>query len=221
MTSPVFAVLVAGKLVRTDFVQVDAVRFMMELPSAEHINHVAVFLTGAAPLPDGFGATVHLLWPLPTPTWKLLGALTNDKPSAVYKFSTAHPPVGQTSATFAGQGGRLDASMASVAANEMLDEGGPSGPSPITATIGISLEPLASITAQLSTQPPHPTPTPPSQSDMASLAQRAIKKVADSLLDHVGSYVGSTSMVSFNVLREWHAKVMQRASIDPGWIMRE
>ncbi|KAJ3224225.1 hypothetical protein HK099_000086 [Clydaea vesicula] len=42
-------------------------------------------MTGTAPFPAGFGATVHFKWPT-SPNWQLLGVLMNEKPSAVFKL---------------------------------------------------------------------------------------------------------------------------------------
>ncbi|KAI8901338.1 hypothetical protein BC833DRAFT_578366 [Globomyces pollinis-pini] len=59
---------------------------MFELMDASSINHIVIFLLGQ-PFPEGFGATVHFLWPSTTnPSWVFLGILTNDKPSAIFKL---------------------------------------------------------------------------------------------------------------------------------------
>ncbi|CAG0901869.1 unnamed protein product, partial [Cyprideis torosa] len=55
----VFGVLVSGRLVQTDFQRVDETHFMMNIHDADSINHVVVFLTGAEPLPEGFGGSGH------------------------------------------------------------------------------------------------------------------------------------------------------------------
>lgn len=35
-------------------------RFAAQIPDAQELNHVAVFLTGQAPFPEGYGCTIHL-----------------------------------------------------------------------------------------------------------------------------------------------------------------
>jgi hypothetical protein len=51
--------------------QVDVNRFVFELQDAARINHLVVFLTGTVPFDEGYGASVHLLWP--GADWQLLG----------------------------------------------------------------------------------------------------------------------------------------------------
>lgn len=50
-----FGVIVAGRAVQTDFRQVDATKYLIDLPDAKNINHIVVFLTN--PLPFGYAAT--------------------------------------------------------------------------------------------------------------------------------------------------------------------
>ena len=46
-------------------------KFAAQIPNAETVNHIVVFLTGAVPFQPGYGATVHFLWP--GKEWRLLG----------------------------------------------------------------------------------------------------------------------------------------------------
>jgi hypothetical protein len=55
-----FALVVAGRLVQTDFQQIDAQKYLFQIHEANQVNHLVVFLTGT--LPEGYGATVHFLW---------------------------------------------------------------------------------------------------------------------------------------------------------------
>lgn len=43
--------------VQTNFTQVDPTHFVINIPEADSINHLVVFLTGAIPFPDGFGGS--------------------------------------------------------------------------------------------------------------------------------------------------------------------
>lgn len=77
-----FGCCVAGRLLQTNLQQVDESHATFELPNAEGINHLCVFLLGtgayqfslvaftsetdeqyAVPFPPGYGATVHFFWP--------------------------------------------------------------------------------------------------------------------------------------------------------------
>jgi Protein of unknown function (DUF775) len=57
--------------VQTNLQQVDVNKWVFELPDANNINHITVFLLGTIPFDAGYGATVHILWP--NKDWKLLG----------------------------------------------------------------------------------------------------------------------------------------------------
>ncbi|CAL4062998.1 unnamed protein product [Meganyctiphanes norvegica] len=87
--SNLFGLIVSGRLVQTNFEQVGETQFLTTVTEADNINHVVVFLTGSQPFPDGLGGSVYFSWPDPNkpPTWHLLGNITNEKPSAIFKIS--------------------------------------------------------------------------------------------------------------------------------------
>lgn len=67
--------------------QIGETQFVMNIPDADSINHILVFLTN--PLPMGMASSVYFSWPDPNaaPNWLLLGFVTNTKPSALFKIS--------------------------------------------------------------------------------------------------------------------------------------
>ncbi|KAI8783467.1 hypothetical protein BgiMline_023652 [Biomphalaria glabrata] len=84
-----FGIIVSGRLVQTDFHPVNETQFLFNIPEADNINHVVIFMTGQTPFPDGLGAAVYFSWPRPEgPVWTLLGHISNQKPSAIYKISS-------------------------------------------------------------------------------------------------------------------------------------
>lgn len=81
-----FGCIVAGRLVQTNLIQVDEAKFLFELSDPASINHIVVFMLGTITFPEGLAATVHFLWPSRHPSWKLLGMISNEKPSAIFKL---------------------------------------------------------------------------------------------------------------------------------------
>lgn len=75
--------------VQTEFSQLSETQFVATVVEADRIQHAAVFLTGAAPLPPGSAGMVYWSWPDPAapPAWQLLGHVSNSKPSAIFKIS--------------------------------------------------------------------------------------------------------------------------------------
>ena len=48
---------------------------------------MVIFLTGIQPFPDGFGGSVYFCWPKMQTSWHLLGYISNQKPSAIFKIA--------------------------------------------------------------------------------------------------------------------------------------
>lgn len=120
-----FGCIVSGRLIQTEFQQVSENHFVFNLAAPDTLHHVVVFLLGTVPFPEGMGAAVYFAWPGPEPSWQLLGYISNQKPSAIFKVSQLHKasetnPFGSTIL-------RPDHSM---------------------AQIGISVEPLNQLTQQ-------------------------------------------------------------------------
>lgn len=85
-----FGCLVAGRLVQTDAVQVSPDKFVFNLGDCDSVNHVVVFMLGTVPFPAGTGGAVYFSFPdlvSGAAVWQLLGFISNDKPSAIFKIS--------------------------------------------------------------------------------------------------------------------------------------
>lgn len=91
-----FGCLVAGRLVQTEALQVASDKFVFNLPDCENVNHVVVFMLGTLPFPVGMGGAVYFSFPdsVGGQVWQLLGFITNDKPSAIFKISNLKAGVG-------------------------------------------------------------------------------------------------------------------------------
>ncbi|KAF9976023.1 hypothetical protein BGZ73_009234 [Actinomortierella ambigua] len=146
-----FGCIVAGRLVQTNLQQVDVNKFTFQLDDANNINHIVVFLLGTIPFQDGYAATVHLLWP--NKTWQLLGMISNTKPSAIFRLKDM---TGRTGAgARAGTVGSGSAGGDNMMMDDTMDHGsslaakGGSNGAPISATLGISIEPIDAVMNQI------------------------------------------------------------------------
>ncbi|XP_015122225.1 uncharacterized protein LOC107044727 isoform X4 [Diachasma alloeum] len=50
-----FGIIVSGRLVETNILQMNQNQFLITVPDADNVNHVVVFLTGSIPFPEGTG----------------------------------------------------------------------------------------------------------------------------------------------------------------------
>ncbi|WAR02916.1 HIKES-like protein [Mya arenaria] len=50
-----FGIIVSGRLVQTNEEPVSENKVIFNIPDADNINHIVVFMTGQIPFPDGFG----------------------------------------------------------------------------------------------------------------------------------------------------------------------
>lgn len=75
--------------VQTNFTQIEPNKFLIDIPDADNINHIVIFLTGDTPLALGTAGSVYFSWPDPNapPNFQFLGYISNSKPSAIFKIS--------------------------------------------------------------------------------------------------------------------------------------
>ncbi|KAI0301276.1 DUF775-domain-containing protein [Russula brevipes] len=194
-----FGCCVAGRLLQTNLQQIDETKAAFELPAAETINHVCVFLLGTVPFPDGYGATVHFFWP--GRGFQLLGMcafvppLSNEKPSAIFRL----------------RGNFVSQSSSSQAAfsNPMQATTGAG----VTAVLGISIEPLPQILEQVNALP-SATPKPvASPSDGAMLAEKVVKHLFNYISGFVsgsGASLSPESVVPMNLIAKWYESFLSK-----------
>ncbi|KAG0042368.1 hypothetical protein BGZ83_000549, partial [Gryganskiella cystojenkinii] len=200
--------------VQTNLQQVDVNKFTFQLEDAEAINHIVVFLLGTIPFQAGFAATVHLLWP--NKDWQLLGMLSNEKSSAIFRLKAAAGvtrPAGQQLHT---NDMAMDGPSQSSSSISSTSSATSTCANPITATLGISIEPIDTVMAQINNKSTaftsatsfsqtsnalvplnnNSTTTSASPDSVAAVAQ----KVMNHLYNHVTSFATAVLPQGSNVL---------------------
>ncbi|XP_056309087.1 protein Hikeshi [Danio aesculapii] len=193
-----FGCLVAGRLVQTDAQQVASDKFVFNLPDYEHVNHIVVFLLGTVPFPEGMGGAVYLCVPggAAGQVWQLLGFITNEKPSAIFRISGLKAGEG-SSHPF----GMMDAPAA-----------------PSMAQVGVSVEGLHLLAQQ--------TPVSSSAVSTLDSFTQFTQKMLDSLFNFTSSFALSQSQMSPNPsemfipassIRRWYENFQRRLMQNPNF----
>lgn len=194
-----FGCLVAGRLVQTDAVQVSSDKFVFNLPDYENVNHIVVFMLGTVPFPAGTGGAVYFSFPDPAggQVWQLLGFITNDKPSAIFKISGLK----------AGEGGDHPFGMMAVV---------PQATS--MAQVGVSIESLD----QLAQQTPVSSATVSTVDSFLQFTQ----KMLDNLYNFASSFAVSQSQMTPNptetfipssCILKWYENFQRRLAQNPNF----
>ncbi|SHO79296.1 Similar to S.cerevisiae protein OPI10 (Protein with a possible role in phospholipid biosynthesis) [Malassezia sympodialis ATCC 42132] len=178
-----FSCVVAGRLPLPPPQQVDATHAVFLLEAAEQIQHIVVFMTGEQAFPEGYGATVHLMWPRgdgAAPQWQLLGCLLNTKPSAIFRLRDA----------------RREAPA----------------PGPQTATLGLSIEPLDVIEREMQAIGKSAQAEPPQALALAArtqpdtLVQQAAQlaaPIAQQVFSYLSSFAPDSAPQAVPLLQRW------------------
>ncbi|KAL8941538.1 MAG: hypothetical protein Q9216_002170 [Gyalolechia sp. 2 TL-2023] len=205
---PPFGVIIPSRPIITNPVTVSPTQYAFVLPSLPSFSHVVVFIVPGNPLPMNTLAAVYIQLPGPNPEFKLLGAIGNDKQTAIFRVKNGSGATGMHS-----QNGTED---------EMADADG----SQQQITIGISIESAATIEAQLASSSTLIVANKNShQQSLVStkvLAQRIIKNAFNFLASFAGqTTVGGEEMVPLRSFRGWWEKFERRVENDPGFLERE
>ena len=188
-----FGIVVAGRLLQTECQQIDETHVAFTIESAANVNHICVFMLGTVPFPQGYAATVHFHWP--GKGFQLLGMLSNEKPSAVFRLRGTYTPAQlQSHSTLS----------SASAAND------------VTAVLGIAVEPIQTVEAQINAQANVQSTENQTQAggnqlvkfgtqgptDPAILAERIVKHMF-TYLSSFGS-VSPETVVPLSIIRKWY-----------------
>lgn len=195
-----FGVLVAGRLVQTDFQQIGTKQFLVTIPDADNVNYICVFMTGTIPFPDGMAGLVYFSWPDPEspPQWQLLGYLSNDKPSCVFKISNL-----KKNYTVDPQSGLLQFNQQNISH---------------VAQIGISVETVAVVQEQMALIDRN--------TQNQNMAAEFSQKMLQNFVNYVSSFAVTQAQMTPNpnetfiplsVLQTWYQNFERRLGINPNF----
>ncbi|KAF9694370.1 hypothetical protein EKO04_007447 [Ascochyta lentis] len=210
-----FGVIVSGRPVLTDAQVISPTQVAYQIPSQPSFSHIVVFLLPGTTLPDGTAAAVYAQLP-GTSDFKLLGAIANAKPSAIFKINNkAGGPAG-------GGIGDEDA---------MVDEGLANGAAVPPLALGISVEPEAQVAASLEQKKAQDAASTSNNTgtgmgnelvlrgqntvNQKVLAQRIIKNCYDFLTSW-----GSGDTVPLKAFQAWWTKFEGKIERDPQFLER-
>ncbi|TFY54700.1 hypothetical protein EVJ58_g8704 [Rhodofomes roseus] len=177
-----FGCCVAGRLMQTNLQQIDETHAMFELPNASTINHISCADAVNAPFADQYHSqkAMHALLP----------RLSNDKPSAIFRLR----------GTFSSQTTKF--ALFANGAPGMFD---PAAPADVTAILGIAIEPLSTIEAEMAALPNAVARPANAQPDATLLAERIVKH----LFNYVSGFMGGgpvtpESFVPMAMIAKWY-----------------
>lgn len=203
-----FGAIVAGRPVSTDLQAISSTQFAFNIPSRPPFHHIVVFILPGQTLPDGAAAGVYIQIP-PSTSFSFLGALANGKQSAIFKVNAGN--------------------AAAPTDDVMLDD---STLQPVTEplsgstiVLGISLEPIASIEAQLAQLKSGASSqalvraAPSAQRTVSTkvLAQRIIQN-AFNFLSSFATGAGGNETVPLKAFHDWWNKFEKRIELDPSFL---
>eukprot|EP00123_Amoebidium_parasiticum_P010503 comp20147_c0_seq1/m.24916 comp20147_c0_seq1/g.24916 ORF comp20147_c0_seq1/g.24916 comp20147_c0_seq1/m.24916 type:complete len:197 (-) comp20147_c0_seq1:93-683(-) len=190
-----FGMIISGRLVQANPQQADATHFLFPVESPDSVSHVVVFMTGQVAFPEGLGGAVYLNW---NDAWQFLGVVTNEKPSAIFKISSAKP---KAETVVANPFGGFTEVLAPVAAGH--------------AQIGISVEPLQNILSQ----------TPAGQDLAASQSMSTAEKLLGNLYNYLTSFAQAPHQLSANeqyipisAVQGWYSNLQRKLQMNPRYL---
>lgn len=218
-----FSCVVAGRPVNTELQTISPTQYAFSIPSQPSFSHIVVFLLPNNTLNPGSAAGVYIQIP-PSQDFKLLGAVANDKQSAVFKVNTGPKQNGAASSTAYGDDVMTDEATA-LPVGEGPSLGGPN------IVLGISIEPADSIRSQLAALKSQGADSSggsalvrhqPQQSRVATkvLAQRIIENAFNFLSGFATGSSGNET-VPLRSFRDWWTKFEKRIELDPSFLERQ
>ncbi|CAF9917176.1 MAG: hypothetical protein HETSPECPRED_003164 [Heterodermia speciosa] len=227
MSAPApFALIVPSSPVYAAPTALSPTQYVFSLPSSPSFTHIVVFLLPGATLPPDSLVGVYVQSPGEDPGFRFLGAIGNDKQSAIFRVGDA--VAAESNGHVAG----------SIDQDEMVDIDA-SASTGISATaskaVGLSIEPAASVQAQLATLKSSEQSTNPASTALVVARQQHVplhstkalaQKIIMNAFNFLASFTGSTGpgeeeVVPLKSFKAWWEKFERRIEVDPSFLERE
>ena len=231
-SSPTFGLIIPSRPVITNPEIISATQIAFSFSSTPSFSHIIVFLVPGVALPEGTLASIYLQLP-GFDSFRFLGAIGNDKQSAIFKVSGASKAQGTGASDLSNGGVMMEEEMSDVDATTIAADSIPSQVPTGNVVLGISIEPAEAVTAQLTalrSQKSAPSTAlvlnngsqqRPSQVSTKVLAQRIIKNAFNFLASFAApAGAGGEEVVSMKSFQEWWSKFERRIDNDPTFLER-
>ena len=239
--------MVPRKTVQTNLQAISATQFTFSIAClpTQPLNHLVVFLLPNTVLPPGTAATVYVQL-APEKPFVLLGAIGDDKPSAIFRVRGLDPAA---AAPLAPPMGDVDAmSDETTAPTAVVGDAGRNGggvAAPTVVILGISIEPLNVVQAALATIPPVVSAAATLRPETFSLgggggaalvlagskpsalivAQRIIKNA----FNYLSSFAikvqlpgqGMQDVIPLKSFQDWWVKFEKKVELNPGFLEKD
>jgi len=223
-STPPFGLILPSRPVLVNATVISVTQYAFTFPSNPTFSHIVVFLLPGTFLPDDSLAGVYVQIPGSTSGFRLLGAIGSEKQSAIFKVTGCSGKAEDSAVNGLDRGNGTEDEMF-VDTTTAFEN----------VTVGISIEPAATIAAQLETlegsngSPPltalmvstgrQQRPTPLSTK---ILAQRIIKNAFNFLASFAGTTgAGGQEVVPLKSFQDWWSKFERRIENDPGFLERD
>ncbi|OJD40405.1 uncharacterized protein BKCO1_1000201 [Diplodia corticola] len=213
-----FGVIISGRPVLTEPQAVSPTQFVFQLPAAPAFNHIVVFLLPGTQLPPDTAASVYVQIP-PAPDFRFLGAVANEKQSAIFKVDGL-----EHVAQYAVANANANANANQVPA----------------VTLGVSIEPVAQVGAAMQAKQAEKlqsaggsgmelvkagaaaTAAATNPEAVKLLAQRIIGNAFNFLASFSGNAgPGGVEVVPLKAFQDWWQKFGKKIEMDPSFLVRE
>lgn len=204
-----FGLIVSGRPVDAAPQAITETQFAFKISATPAFNHIVVFLLPGTQLPPGTAATVFVQIP-PSQEFKLLGGIGPGKESAIFKINGLKSSGGPAD----GDGDVMtdDVANAAVVGAEIV--------------VGISIEPVANVQAQLATlqsggQPANSTAM--IRMNNIPNARVTTKVLAQRIIGNAFNFLASfgSDTIPLKAFQDWWTKFEKKVELDPSFLERE